>query len=186
MKTKAIASAIAVALSLLIWIFPAAADQYQHHEAAMMQKGTSAAAETQQGDISATETLLRHSNNTCPISGKPVNPNLFYDYKDEKGNTYGRIYVCCPNCLATVAENPAKYYNKVYREEKKVASESTAAEEIANQTCPVLGGKARSDIAIEYNGKKVYFCCPGCVGKFTAEPGKYLKKMEQQKTPKQQ
>ncbi|MHC4998639.1 MAG: YHS domain-containing protein, partial [Planctomycetota bacterium] len=31
----------------------------------------------------------------------------------------------------------------------------------------------------EYKGKKVYFCCPGCDEKFTADPEKYLGKLPQ-------
>jgi YHS domain-containing protein len=40
-------------------------------------------------------------------------------------------------------------------------------------TCPVMGGKINKDIFVEYEGKKVYFCCAGCEGKFNAEPDKY-------------
>lgn len=28
---------------------------------------------------------------------------------------------------------------------------------------------------VEYEGKTYYFCCPGCDGKFSADPAKYVK-----------
>ncbi len=50
----------------------------------------------------------------------------------------------------------------------------------AEQTiCPVMGGAINKDIFVEYKGKKVYFCCPECKGKFEAEPEKYIAKLPQ-------
>lgn len=45
--------------------------------------------------------------------------------------------------------------------------------------CPVMGGKIQEDVYTEYQGKKVYFCCPACVEKFKADPEKYLSKLPQ-------
>ncbi|MCL4502296.1 MAG: YHS domain-containing protein [Deltaproteobacteria bacterium] len=44
--------------------------------------------------------------------------------------------------------------------------------------CPVLGGKINKDVYTDYKGQRVYFCCPGCVGKFQADPEKYLKSIK--------
>jgi hypothetical protein len=30
----------------------------------------------------------------------------------------------------------------------------------------------------DYNGKRVYFCCAGCIPQFKQDPGMYLKKLE--------
>ena len=50
----------------------------------------------------------------------------------------------------------------------------------AEQTiCPVMGDKIDKNIFVEYQGKKVYFCCPECKGKFEKEPEKYLSKLPQ-------
>ncbi|UCC98646.1 MAG: YHS domain-containing protein [Phycisphaerales bacterium] len=46
-------------------------------------------------------------------------------------------------------------------------------------TCPVMGGAINKDIFIEYQGKKVYFCCPGCEDQFKEEPEKYIAKLPQ-------
>ncbi len=45
--------------------------------------------------------------------------------------------------------------------------------------CPVMGGPIDKDVFIIYQGKKVYFCCPGCEASFLKEPEKYLDKLPQ-------
>jgi len=58
--------------------------------------------------------------------------------------------------------------------------ESTASgEEILQQTCPVMGGAINKDIFTEYEGKKVYFCCPACKTEFEKSPEKYISKLPQ-------
>jgi YHS domain-containing protein len=48
----------------------------------------------------------------------------------------------------------------------------------AQTTCPVMGGKIDKTIFADYEGKRVYFCCPDCVKTFNKEPQKYVKKLE--------
>lgn len=43
--------------------------------------------------------------------------------------------------------------------------------------CPVQGGKINKDLYIDYQGQRVYFCCPACIDIFKKDPEKYLKKM---------
>ncbi len=45
--------------------------------------------------------------------------------------------------------------------------------------CPVAGGKINKDVFTAYQGKKVYFCCSGCMGTFKANPQKYFDKLPQ-------
>jgi YHS domain-containing protein len=58
-----------------------------------------------------------------------------------------------------------------------VAGEAAAAG--GQAVCPVMGGRINKDCYTEYKGKKVYFCCPGCIEKFKASPEKYLGKLPQ-------
>jgi Cu(I)/Ag(I) efflux system membrane fusion protein len=52
-------------------------------------------------------------------------------------------------------------------------NENSAA--IWNTVCPVLGNKVNPKAAIvNYKGKNIGFCCPGCDSKFKANPGKYI------------
>lgn len=48
----------------------------------------------------------------------------------------------------------------------------------AQTTCPVMGGKIDKKVYTDYNGKRVYFCCAGCIPQFKKDPGTYLKKLE--------
>ncbi|MBN1816272.1 MAG: efflux RND transporter periplasmic adaptor subunit [Sedimentisphaerales bacterium] len=48
--------------------------------------------------------------------------------------------------------------------------------------CPVMGNPIDETVFTEYQGKKVYFCCPGCIDTFLAEPDKYLAKLPQFQT----
>jgi YHS domain-containing protein len=46
--------------------------------------------------------------------------------------------------------------------------------------CPVMGGPIDKSVYVDQDGKRVYFCCGGCIAGFKADPQKYLKKMEQE------
>jgi len=44
--------------------------------------------------------------------------------------------------------------------------------------CPVMGGDIDKSVFVDYEGQRVYFCCPGCIGKFKADPATYLAKLK--------
>ncbi len=55
-----------------------------------------------------------------------------------------------------------------------------AADSAIEQTmCPVMDAPINKAYAVEYEGKTVYFCCPGCDSTFLEEPEKYLHKLPQ-------
>jgi YHS domain-containing protein len=45
--------------------------------------------------------------------------------------------------------------------------------------CPVMGEPIDKNIFVEYEGKKVYFCCKGCETKFNENPELYIAKLPQ-------
>lgn len=45
--------------------------------------------------------------------------------------------------------------------------------------CPVMGGAVDKEIFTDYKGKRVYFCCPGCIDEFNKDPEKYIKDLPQ-------
>jgi len=47
-------------------------------------------------------------------------------------------------------------------------------------TCPVIGGPVNKNIYADYQGNRVYFCCPPCIKEFKKNPEKYVKKMKEQ------
>ncbi|OHB65441.1 MAG: hypothetical protein A2Y77_09730 [Planctomycetes bacterium RBG_13_62_9] len=51
---------------------------------------------------------------------------------------------------------------------------------VEQTTCPVMeGNPINKNIFVEYQGKKVYFCCKGCPETFNANPEKYIAKLPQ-------
>ena len=46
--------------------------------------------------------------------------------------------------------------------------------------CPVMGGKIDLNHYVDHEGKRVYFCCGGCVETFNNDPGKYIEQMEKE------
>ncbi len=44
--------------------------------------------------------------------------------------------------------------------------------------CPLMGGEIKKDMYADHDGKRVYFCCAGCVAPFKETPAKYIKKLE--------
>lgn len=53
-------------------------------------------------------------------------------------------------------------------------------ENILQKTCPIMDGNPiDAAIFIEYQGKKVYFCCADCKEKFLENPEEYIAKLPQ-------
>jgi len=44
--------------------------------------------------------------------------------------------------------------------------------------CPVMGAPIDKSVFVDYEGTRVFFCCPGCKSEFLKEPEKYLNKMK--------
>ena len=46
--------------------------------------------------------------------------------------------------------------------------------------CPVMGGMINKNLYADYQGNRVYFCCPPCLKEFKKNPDPYVKKMKEQ------
>ncbi|MFO7459898.1 MAG: YHS domain-containing protein [Desulfatiglandales bacterium] len=55
-----------------------------------------------------------------------------------------------------------------------------AAEEPNQINCPVMQGPANKNIYTDYQGKRIYFCCPPCIQQFKKDPDKYMKQFEKE------
>ncbi len=66
---------------------------------------------------------------------------------------------------------------------KKSEDETTTPPEtgkIEQKVCPVMAGNPiNKNVLVEYQGKKVYFCCNDCKAAFRKDPEKYLGKLPQ-------
>jgi YHS domain-containing protein len=61
-----------------------------------------------------------------------------------------------------------------------VAGPGLAADTKPQTVCPVLGGNIDKQVYMDYQGKRIYFCCQGCDAEFRKDPEKYLKKIQEQ------
>ncbi|AMK10796.1 YHS domain-containing protein [Pseudodesulfovibrio indicus] len=46
------------------------------------------------------------------------------------------------------------------------------------QLCPVMGFEINRELFTDYQGKRVYFCCPSCPPEFKKTPDTYMAAME--------
>jgi YHS domain-containing protein len=53
-----------------------------------------------------------------------------------------------------------------------------AADPKPQTVCPVRGDTIDKNVYVDYQGKRIYFCCKGCDADFKKDPEKYLKKMQ--------
>lgn len=65
-------------------------------------------------------------------------------------------------------------------QETAQAAATEAVATLEQTTCPVMDGNPiNKALFVEYEGKKVYFCCKGCEEKFLADPAQYIAKLPQ-------
>lgn len=79
-------------------------------------------------------------------------------------------FIGCKDKSADTPTNPAGEVQK---------AAGTVASTVSQTTCPIMGKPIDKSVFTEYQGQKVYFCCPGCIEKFKAEPEKYTKDLPQ-------
>lgn len=90
-------------------------------------------------------------------------------------------------CKESKTESPAQSSQQMQGHEGHDHSQMAMTDESAKETvatgeqtiCPVMGNPINKDIYVEYQGKKVYFCCPACKPEFEKDPAKYIAKLPQ-------
>jgi len=60
------------------------------------------------------------------------------------------------------------------------APASMQATEIAQKVCPVTGNPIDPNVYVDYQGRRVYFCCQACPPIFNKDPEKYIAIMHEQ------
>ena len=73
---------------------------------------------------------------------------------------------------------------KATTEQPGGTGQKTDKENAGNRTCPVSGEDIdeKAKVTYEYKGRIYNFCCPECVEEFKKDPGKYIEKMEKDKS----
>lgn len=101
----------------------------------------------------------------CPLTGKPINPETAIDVEGVK------VAFCCNNCKGAT-EKASDKLAKVFG--------GDLAKGFTTQTkCPVSGKPIDVKQTVDYQGKKVYFCCENCPAAFNKDPAKYASKLPQ-------
>ncbi|MHC5082590.1 MAG: YHS domain-containing protein [Planctomycetota bacterium] len=85
-----------------------------------------------------------------------------------------------PCCTGEAKSCPAGCTKPCCAAKTAEAAVEGAIDEATEQTvCPVMKAPINKDLFVEYQGKKVYFCCPGCEVTFQKDPAKYVKDLPQ-------
>lgn len=100
----------------------------------------------------------------CPVmKGNAINKKHFVDYQGQ------RIYFCCNSCPTEFLKDPENYL-------KMAKMKGTKFEKTPNPqtTCPVTGDKINRKYFVDYQGKRIFFCCSNCPAQFNKNPDKYM------------
>lgn len=106
-------------------------------------------------------------NATCPLTGKPIDPQFTYTYQDQV------IGFCCANCLESFKKDPKAHIGKV-KEFQSVATAAPAEKKLLNTKCLVMPDKdVNPKCTVEVEGSLIGFCCGNCLKAYQADPAKY-------------
>jgi YHS domain-containing protein len=102
----------------------------------------------------------------CPVMGGEIDSTAYTDIQGQ------RVYHCCPGCSSALTKDPDKHF-------METAEQGILFENI--QTfCPVSGKKLEKKEAFtDYNGRRIYFCCEGCIEPFGKESQKFLAALDE-------
>ena len=121
-----------------------------------------------------------------PVCGMTVDPNNAAGQYAWQGTTY---YFCNPGCLAKFKADPEKYLAKAPQTADRGAPPAAASccshgthppapaassTQVVDPVCGMTIDPATAAGQHTYKGTTYYFCSPGCLAKFEADPEKYL------------
>jgi YHS domain-containing protein len=93
------------------------------------------------------------TNRMCPVMNAAVSPKYRTEYKGQY------VYFCCQGCIKMFEKEPETYIAKLNEADREAIK--------ANEICPVTNEKIQDHTRfVEHEGRKVYFCCDGCVEMF--------------------
>jgi YHS domain-containing protein len=93
------------------------------------------------------------TNKQCPVMNAAVSEKFRAEYNGQF------VYFCCQGCVKMFEKDPAGYVAKLSKEDQEAIK--------PNEVCPVTDDKITDRTRwVEHEGRKVYFCCDGCVDMF--------------------
>lgn len=131
-------------------------------------------------------------NRYCPVGKEPIDkntPTMKYE-----GHEIG---LCCPGCeemfLAWTQQRRDEFVKLALAGKEprleEVKAKAPADGKVSDgypytlTTCPVAGHEIDHEgepVVYVHEGRELKFCCEDCVGKFKADPGQYLSKVDAQ------
>ncbi len=103
---------------------------------------------------------------TCPVSGEALTAHA-KPVKMTDPDTKEVLYVCCEDCLKSKPDS--KYLDKIRGNFAKAQGHCLV------MTDNEVSEKSKHGIV---DGHFVFVCCPPCVNKMTAAPGKFLAQLD--------
>src|SRR6185436_580573 len=96
------------------------------------------------------------TNKMCPVMNSPVSEKIRSEYKGQY------VYFCCQGCLTMFEKDPETYVAKLSKEDREAIT--------ANEVCPITKEKIPDQTKfVEQEGRKIYFCCDGCLSMYKAK-----------------
>ncbi|MFY9572741.1 MAG: hypothetical protein WAV20_15175 [Blastocatellia bacterium] len=92
------------------------------------------------------------TNKMCPVSAGPVSEKYRVEYKGQY------VYVCCEGCVNEFKKDPESFVAKMSKEERDAIA--------INELCPLTKEPIDKTLSLEFEGRKVYFCCGHCVDNY--------------------
>ncbi|MEZ4387867.1 MAG: hypothetical protein R3D98_09870 [Candidatus Krumholzibacteriia bacterium] len=132
--------------------------------AVLLTLPTSAGQQADQPAAASAEVVYAGTQTNCPVGGGEIDPKVFVDVQGQ------RVYFCCPGCDGAYEKDPETYLAKIAAKGQTVASVQTV--------CPVSGEAIDPASFVEFNGRRVFFCCDDCAPTFQADPATYLSTLE--------
>ena len=74
----------------------------------------------------------------------------------------------------------AKAGEKAAAQEAQASAPETAQPGKPQTHCPVMNVPINRKLYVDYEGKRIYVCCGGCVRAVKADPAKYVQQLEAQ------
>ncbi|MCC6755786.1 MAG: hypothetical protein IT199_05370, partial [Solirubrobacterales bacterium] len=121
-----------------------------------------------QEQVTAQRAVLAHYpkvQETCPVSGKPVDKQVSMVSEGRK------VYFCCKDCAEKFKADPAKFKGKL--------AVSYTYQDFPK--CPVSGRPVDFSRKLLAEDGPVYFCCGDCQKKYEASPAGFAEKVAAQR-----
>ncbi len=109
---------------------------------------------------------------TDPVCGMKIDPAKAAGSVRHRGRL---VHFCGKGCQAKFEADPDRYLPAKSKALAMAAAPVAASVELAlDPVCGMRIDPAKAAGSTEYLGKTIYFCGQGCLGKFVADPGRYL------------